>query len=32
MEQLESNWPTIPGETPIDICHLEVAGVGTRAE
>jgi Fic-DOC domain mobile mystery protein B len=27
-----SNWPTIPGETPIDISHLKVAGVGTRAE
>lgn len=27
-----SRWRTIPGETPIDISHLKVAGVGTRAE
>jgi Fic-DOC domain mobile mystery protein B len=32
MEQLVSSWPTVPGETSIDVSHLKVEGVGTRAE
>jgi Fic-DOC domain mobile mystery protein B len=32
MEQRMCAWPTIPGETPIDVSGLKVRGIGTRAE